>query len=78
MQSKLRKKGCIADEQKDSNVKRGYKQLKMPKGTTITWQNPSPFDEPYGSKLEDTDLFLKQNGLPLLSRPTLCQAITFQ
>lgn len=55
-----------------------WKKVDLPQSTTILWQKPSPFEEPFHSTLSGNDLFLKSDGLPLLFRPDLCQSFSTQ
>lgn len=59
-------------------AKRGYKKTTLPGVGALIWQNPSPYDFPYDSKLQGSDLVLTVGGQPLLVLPDVCQTLNSQ
>ena len=60
------------------SAKREWEEVTLPKGASIVWQNPSPFDAPYASDLQGNDLTKTLKGSPVLYKPGACQSISAQ
>lgn len=76
----LPKRGYRRTIQKDGDAKfkQGWEPVTFPKGATIVWQNPSPYEAPLDSQLSGNDLQQTLHQLPLLFRPDLCQTVSTQ
>ncbi|TNE50210.1 MAG: right-handed parallel beta-helix repeat-containing protein [Deltaproteobacteria bacterium] len=53
----------------------GHEALTLPQGAMLVWQNPSPYDTPFDSKLEGSDVQRLFRGNQLLFLPDQCNVL---
>lgn len=70
--------GCKTQEGSATSSSLGHETFELPQGATLIWQNPSPYDSPYDSKLEGNDIQRRRLGKPLLFLPDQCNVVSSQ